>query len=56
MVADTLRAHLLEMKGYRVDIFDFVSSRYTDKNVMIRAKKNGRSVPESLLEDYAKSS
>ena len=40
MIADSLRALLLENSGYRVDIFDFVSSRYTDKNTMVRAVKS----------------
>ena len=41
MISDTLRALLLEQNEYKVDIFDFVSSRYTDKNSMIRAKRTG---------------
>jgi len=39
MVSDSLRAILLENEGYKVNIFDFVSSRYTDKNTMVRAVK-----------------
>lgn len=39
MISDSLRALLLEQNEYKVDIFDFVSSRYTDKNSMIRAKR-----------------
>ena len=39
MISDTLRALLLEENEYKVDIFDFVSSRYTDKNTMVRAKR-----------------
>ncbi|WP_321368449.1 SAM-dependent methyltransferase [uncultured Draconibacterium sp.] len=39
MISDTLRALLLEQNEYKVDIFDFVSSRFTDKNSMIRAKR-----------------
>lgn len=37
MISDTLRALLLEENEYKVDIFDFVSSRYTEKNAMVRA-------------------
>lgn len=37
MIADSMRALLLEKGGYKVDIFDFVSSRFTDKNTMVRA-------------------
>jgi SAM-dependent methyltransferase len=39
MVADSLRALLVEMQGYEVGIFEFASSRYTDKNVMMRARR-----------------
>jgi hypothetical protein len=38
MVGDSLRAMLLEMQGYQVDIIEFASTRYTDKNIMLRAK------------------
>jgi len=37
MISDSLRALLLEQEGYKVGIFDFVSSRYTEKNTMLRA-------------------
>ncbi len=47
MVGDSLRALLLEMHGYRTDILEFVSSRYTDKNIMLRAQKsNPRNIQE----------
>jgi len=52
IIADTMRAHLLEMEGYKVDIFDFTSTRYTDKNVMIRAKKGGRKFTGALEDEY----
>ncbi|TRX62022.1 methyltransferase [Fulvivirga sp. M361] len=41
MISDTLRALLLEKNEYKVDIFDFVSSRYTEKNTMVRAIRTG---------------
>lgn len=37
MISDSLRALLMEIQGYKVDVFDFVSSRYTEKNTMIRS-------------------
>lgn len=40
MVSDSMRALLLEQCGYKVGIFDFVSSRYTEKNTMIRARRS----------------
>ncbi len=43
MTADTMRGRLLEMEQYNVDLFDFTSSRNTDKNLMIRARREGSS-------------
>lgn len=54
MVGDSLRALLLEMQGYKVDILEFVSSRYTDKNVLVRAQKAQVRNPEQLREEYDK--
>lgn len=54
MIADSLRGILLEKKGYKVDIFDFVSSRYTDKNTMVRAIKKGSRKYYDLENEYKK--
>jgi len=54
MVSDTMRSLILESFGYDTDIFEFASSRHTDKNVMVRGVLT--SLPdrrrESALEDY----
>ena len=42
MVTDTLRALLLELSGYRVKVFEFVSDAHTPKNNLIVAEKDGR--------------
>lgn len=39
MVTDTIRALILESQGYEVNVFEFISSEHTGKNVMITAKK-----------------
>jgi len=54
MVGDALRALLLEMRGYKVDIIEFVSSRYTDKNIMMRARKNQVKNINELREEYTR--
>ena len=54
MVGDALRALLLEMRGYKVDILEFASSRYTDKNIMMRARKNSGNNIEELRNEYAR--
>jgi hypothetical protein len=52
MVGDALRALLLESQGYAVDMVEFVSSRYTDKNVMIRARGAQKHGLGEVLRDY----
>ena len=54
MVADSLRGLLLESKNYKVDIFDFVSSRYTEKNTMVRASLLGYKRQYNAYEEYLK--
>ena len=54
MVGDCLRALLLEMQGYEVDIFEFVSSRATDKNIMLRAHVSNQKNLEKLQQEYIK--
>jgi hypothetical protein len=54
MVGDSLRAMLLEMHGYQVDIIEFASSRYTDKNIMLRAKRGHANNVAQLSEQYQK--
>ena len=52
MVGDSLRAMLLEMHGYQVDIVEFASTRYTDKNIMLRAKKGQAKNLDQLNDQY----
>ena len=40
LVTDALRAAALEMRGYRVDVMEFVSVEHTPKNVMLRAERS----------------
>jgi SAM-dependent methyltransferase len=40
MVADSMRALLLEHLGYGVKVFEYVASEWTPKNVMLRAVRN----------------
>ncbi len=52
MVGDSLRAMLLEKQGYQVDIIEFASSRYTDKNIMLRAKRGQVKRNDKLGDQY----
>jgi hypothetical protein len=53
MVGDAMRALLLASQGYAVDMVEFVSSRYTDKNVMVRAKCGGAQSNGEVFLEYA---
>ena len=48
MVTDGMRAQLMELSGYRSNLFEFIGDAHTPKNVMIVATKlaAGRSVEE----------
>lgn len=48
MVTDTIRALLMESKGYEVNVFEFISSDHTGKNVMLTAKRTGKINNEAL--------
>lgn len=52
MVADTMRALLLEMVGYHTTVVEFVSSRATDKNIMVRARRTNLPPSASVIEEY----
>lgn len=52
MVGDAMRALLLEMRGYRVDVIDFVSSRHTGKNIMVRAQRVGGANQNESTAEY----
>lgn len=52
MVGDSLRALLMGTEGYKADIFEFVSSRYTDKNIMLRARKAGFNKTLEARQEY----
>jgi SAM-dependent methyltransferase len=41
VVTDALRAHLLRRAGYRTDVVEFVDSRHTPRNVLLRAHRTG---------------
>lgn len=47
MAGDAMRALLLEMEGYEVDIVELVSWRATDKNTLVRARR--RNLPANPM-------
>ena len=51
MITDTLRAMLLKSQGYKANVFEFISSEHTGKNLMISAIKSLRSYDEIEILD-----
>jgi hypothetical protein len=52
VLTDSLRAALLRLNGYRVDVVEFVDSRHTPRNAMIRATRTGAPPTEQQREEY----
>ena len=44
LITDSLRAQILKLLGYRVDIIEFIGGEHTARNIMIRAVKTGAPV------------
>lgn len=47
LLTDSLRAQILRIAGYRVEVIEFIGGEHTPRNLMIRAVKTGAS-PESI--------
>ena len=47
ILTDAIRAQVLRLLGYRVDVIEFVGGEHTPRNVMIRAVKTGAK-PEAI--------
>ncbi|MFL6180881.1 MAG: class I SAM-dependent methyltransferase, partial [Actinomycetes bacterium] len=41
VLTDSLRVHLLRRSGYRTDVVEFVDSKHTPRNVLLRAHRTG---------------
>jgi SAM-dependent methyltransferase len=50
-LTDTLRALLLRRAGYRVDVMEFVDSRHTPRNTLLRAVRTGRPADSAEYDD-----
>ncbi len=51
LITDALRAQLLETKGYRVQLLEFIDMEHTPKNILIRAVKRSGSGKDAKIED-----
>jgi SAM-dependent methyltransferase len=53
VLTDALRAALLRIHGYRVDVVEFVDSVHTPRNVLLRARYTGAAATVALRREYA---
>ncbi len=52
VLTDALRAAILRLVGYRVEVLEFVPSRHTPRNVLIRAVYTGAAPTPEQVSDY----
>jgi len=52
LMTDSLRAQILKLLGYRVDIVEFIGGEHTARNIMIRAVRTGAPVTAIDKERY----
>lgn len=52
VLTDALRAELLRMNGYRVDVVEFIDSAHTPRNTLIRATRTDNGDTEQARRDY----
>jgi len=51
-LTDALREMLLRLHGYRVDVMQFVESRHTPRNTLLRAVRTGAAADPVLRQEY----
>jgi SAM-dependent methyltransferase len=52
VLTDALRADLLRLLGYRVEVVEFVDSRHTPRNALLRARRTGTRADAACREEY----
>ncbi len=53
LITDSLRANILEMLGYKVQILEFIDMEHTPKNILLRAVKKSNQKSEAKSEKAA---
>jgi SAM-dependent methyltransferase len=51
-LTDALRASLLRLRGYRVEVMQFVESRHTPRNTLLRAVRTGSPADDAARQEY----
>ncbi|WP_328851541.1 SAM-dependent methyltransferase [Micromonospora globbae] len=52
VLTDALRAGLLRLHGYRAEVVEFVDSRHTPRNLLVRARRTGAPPTAEQRRDY----
>lgn len=52
LATDSIRANILSILGYKVDLLEFIDMENTPKNILIRAVKAGPYMDRSKLKAY----
>ncbi|MFI1993165.1 class I SAM-dependent methyltransferase [Actinoplanes sp. NPDC020271] len=52
VLTDSLRAGLLRLNGYRVDVVEFIDSAHTPRNLMLRARRTGAAPTAEQRAEY----
>jgi SAM-dependent methyltransferase len=52
VLTDSLRAALLRLHGYRVDVVEFIDSAHTPRNLMLRARRTGARPTDEQQAEY----
>ena len=53
-IQNSLRAELLESKGYETQLLEFIDMEHTPKNILIRAVKTGKKKSRDSFSDTMK--
>ena len=52
VLTDSLRASLLRLNGYKVDVVEFIDSAHTPRNLLLRAHRTGSAPTEAQQSEY----
>ncbi|GIE96195.1 class I SAM-dependent methyltransferase [Paractinoplanes rishiriensis] len=52
VLTDSLRAALLRLHGYRVEVVEFIDSAHTPRNLLLRARRSGGSSTPAVRAEY----
>jgi SAM-dependent methyltransferase len=54
LATDAIRANILELMGYKVQILEFIDMEHTPKNILIRAVKDKKTNKDDKMNQYMK--